>query len=390
MKRKILLPLLILAVGVVGARAIVAARPEPEQRPRPETAPLVRSLVVRPGPHTLVVRAQGTVAARTEASLTAEVAGRVVRVSDDFADGGYFEAGDVLLQVDDADYAAAVAQAEAAAATARLRLAQEEEEARLALAEWRRMEGDTEPPTRLVTREPQLANARAAVEAAEASLRKARRDLDRTRVRAPYAGRLRRTHVDVGSWVAPGTPVAMIYSVDAAEVRLPLRDEELQHLDLPLRYRDDADAPRGSRVGISARFAGRRHHWDGQLVRLEGEIDPRTRMVTVVAQVTDPYGRGDGDRPPLAVGMFVDAEIRGHRLPEAVVLPRHALRNDTQVLVIDDDLRLRFRDVVVTQRTDDTVVVTDGLAGGERICLSPLDTVVDGMSVRLDDVEVGS
>ena len=121
-------------------------------------------------------------------------------------------------------------------------------------------------------------------------------------------------------------------------------------------------------------------------MRTEGEIDPRSRMVHAVARVENPYERGaDPDRPPLAAGLWVEAEIAGIKLKDVMVLPRAALRGEDQMLVLDDDDRLHFRTVDVLRRTRDRVILRGGLEAGERVCLTPLAVVAEGMQVRVED-----
>jgi multidrug efflux pump subunit AcrA (membrane-fusion protein) len=177
--------------------------------------------------------------------------------------------------------------------------------------------------------------------------------------------------------------VARIYAVDYAEVRLPLRDADAAFVDLPIAYRDDEHAGAGPEVWLHAHFAGQRYSWRGRIVRTEGELDPRTRMIHAVARVEDPYGRGaQPDRPPLSVGMFVEAEILGREVDDVMVIPRSALRGEDRVVVVDSNDRLRLREVDVLQRNRDSVLVRGGLAEGERVCTSPLSVSVDGMAVR--------
>ena len=154
-------------------------------------------------------------------------------------------------------------------------------------------------------------------------------------MKAPYTGRIRTKSVDVGQFVSRGAPVARVYAVDYAEVRLPIPDAELAYVDLPLAFRGQAGDAKGPKVTLRAQFAGREHTWQGRIVRTEAEIDPQSRMVQAVARVADPYGQGGRPgRPPLAVGMFVEAEIEG-RWTSSVVLPRVALRGGDTVYVID-------------------------------------------------------
>jgi RND family efflux transporter MFP subunit len=382
---KIVLPVALIAIGAIAAATLIGSRQEPERLPVEVTHPLVRVQRIRQQDLQMTVHSQGTVSPRTESTLVPEVAGRVIWVAPNLASGGFFERDDVLLRIDTHDYEQSVVQARAAVAHSRLRLAQELAEADVARQEWRDLGQGDAPP--LTLRVPQLAEAEAAVASAEAVLQRAERDLERTAIRAPYAGRVRRKHVDVGQYVAPGTTLATIYAVDYAEIRLPLPDDDLAYLDLPLDYRGETASMRGPRVTLTASFAGRAFEWRGRIVRTEGEIDRRSRMVHAVASVKDPYGRGDDpDRPPLAAGLFVDAEIEGRTVHGVAVIPRSAVRGDDQVLVVTDDDRLHFRTIEILRRKQDKVVVASGLAEGERLCVSPLSAVTDGMRVRpIDD-----
>ena len=223
----------------------------------------------------------------------------------------------------------------------------------------------------------------ASLAAAEAGLRQAQYDLERTVILAPFAGRVRSKQVDVGQFVQRGMAVATLYSVDVAEVKLPIPNAELEFCTLPLAYRDSTTTGDGPTVRLTARFAGKDHVWKGRIVRTEGEIDARTRMVNAVAQVDDPYARGSStSRPPLAVGMFVQAEIDGNVVRNVAELPRTALRTDNMVYVIDRADRLRFREVDVLRRQRERVLIRAGLEDGERVCVSTLETAVNGMQVR--------
>ncbi|MCY4373348.1 MAG: hypothetical protein OXC31_06195, partial [Spirochaetaceae bacterium] len=141
---------------------------------------------------------------------------------------------------------------------------------------------------------------------------------------------------------------------------------------------------------LTARFAGRDHTWTGRIVRTEGEIDPRTRMVNAIAQVQDPYGRDrSADRPPLAIGMFVHAAIEGIVVRDVVKAPRSALRGDNTVYVIDSANRLAFREVDILRLERESVLVRGGVEEGERICISPLEAAVNGMQVMVTENGAG-
>ena len=379
---KIVLPMATLAVASAWAWKIINDRPVVETRPPEVPVPVVRAIPVKLQDLRLTVRSQGTVAPRTQTTLVPEIAGRVLEVSPSLAAGGFFETGAELLRIDATDYELQVVQAQAQIAQAKLSLETEEAQAEVARKEWESLGKGEAPP--LLRRVPQIARATAALSSAHAALAQARRNLEKTRIAAPFAGRVLRKNVDIGQYVTPGTPVAIIYSVDHAEIRLPLPDEELAYVDLPLSYRGGGERQSQPVVRLETEFGQRRHTWTGKIVRTEGTIDPQTRMIHAIAQVPDPYGRGpDPYRPPLAVGMFVEAEIQGRRIGDVVTLPRAALRGEDQVLVVDSESRLRFRRVNVVRLERETVIIDSGLKEGELVSLATLATVVDGMEVRV-------
>jgi len=379
---KIIAPIVALAAGVAITVGVFASRPKASPHEPPTFVRLVRAVAVKAEPVTLTVPAQGTVAPRTQIELVPEVSGRIVSVSPSFNSGGFFAAGDVLVQLDARDYELSVAGAEAEVAQAKVALVREQAEADVALREWKNLRGGTPPP--LVAREPQLAEARARLAAAEAQLAKARLDLERTTLRATFDGRVREEWVDAGQFVERGRTIAHLYSVDVAEIRLPIANDELAYLELQLDRGDADGGTVGPEVTVSARFAGNVYRWQGRIVRTEGEVDPNSRMVHVVAAVDDPYGRKtDTGKPPLAVGMFVEAEIVGRTIDKAYLLPSVALRDGTQVAVVDADNRLRYRRVHVARNEREQVVITDGLVDGDVVCVSPLDAAVEGMVVRV-------
>ncbi len=384
MNRKVVLPIVVLAIGVLGAVGMIAARPKVETREPEIQPPLIRVTTAETRDLRFRVAAQGSVAPRTESSLVPEVSGRVEWVSPALAPGGFFDEDAVLLRIERRDAEVALRQAQAAKARA-------QSELRLARANLKRSRDLAE---RGVVSSAELDNAQnqasvseAAMMEADARIERARTDLERTEIRAPFDGRVRQKSVDVGQFVNRGTPVATIYSVDFAEVRLPIPDDQLAYVDLPMHYRGKAAAGTGPEVVLRARIGGAEHEWHGKIVRTEGEIDPRSRMVHAVAQIADPYGAsGQSKRPPLAVGLFVEAEILGRTAKDVIVLPRAAIRSDDRVLIVEND-RLHFRSVEVVRAENDDVVVGGGLRAGEKVAISPLEAAVDGMRVRVAESE---
>lgn len=375
---KALLPLAVLAAGGLVAVLFVVTAPNLEVEPPPSFAPLVRVIEVAPETVRLTVSTQGTIAPRTESELVPEVSGRIQWVSPALVSGGFFKADAVLARVDPLDY-------ELALERARATLARATSEHRRAQKQLRRRRGLQKSDAVSASRLDDAVNAeqvaRAVLREATAAVAQAVRDLERTELRAPYAGRVRSESVDIGQFVNRGTPIARIYAIDYAEVRLPIPDEELAFLDLPL-WRADETEVEGPEVVLRARFAGADHEWRGRVVRTEGEIDPQTRMVHVIARIKDPYAASDDGRPPLAVGLFVRAEIQGRMASNVVVVPRTALRNRDQIFLVDGEDRLRVRTADILRTDRNRAFLRGGLQPADRLVVSVLEPAVDGMRVR--------
>ena len=366
----------VLFFAVIIAYGLVKTAPEPEQVTPREMATSIRVIRVEKLPVRLEVTSQGTVMPHKASELIPEVNGRVSWVSPSLVAGGYFDKDEILLKIDNRDYQSTVARAEAALSRAEA----EEELARFELA---RME---ELVKKKLTSQSSLENVLrnhritgAALQDARIALTQARRDLWRTEIRAPYDGLVRTEKVDLGQYLSRGQAIASIYASDSAEVRLPVADRQLAYLDLPLGHRGELSDELAPEVVLSTDYGGRHYQWPGRLVRTEAEIDSRSRMVTAVVRVTN---NADPNQPDLPVGLFVNASIRGRSVDGVVTLPRAALRNRNQVLVVDEDDRLHYRAVDIMRFEKDNVLISGGLESGEIVNVSPLQTVIEGMRVN--------
>ncbi|NOX95803.1 MAG: efflux RND transporter periplasmic adaptor subunit [Alphaproteobacteria bacterium] len=365
---------------LVGGIAFIALmgqlRPKPEREEPDIAPPTVFYTTAETRSVTLDVKAQGEVRPRTDISLTAQVSGRVVAIADNFVNGGAFDKDDMLIRIEDADYRAAAAGAKARVAQAEEALRREEAEGALARRDYEDL-GRGEDQTELALRIPQLAQARANFDAAKAEHTAALLNLDRTRIRAPFTGRVRERIAGVGQFVSPGAQLGRIFSTDVAEIRLPLTDSDLAKLGLPIAFVATDENP-GPPVVLTAFLAGEQHEWTGRIARADGSIDAATRQVFVVAVVDDPYGAGADDDMPLIMGLFVDATIRGKPFHNAIVLPRSALYGRDTVYVIADDATLDRRTVHIVSTDRDTITISGGVNAGERVAVSPLRGADDG------------
>lgn len=381
-----LIPLLILCGCIGAAWWLYVNRPQPKERRQPPTYVRVEGTVLRATSYPLRVKAQGTVQPRTRSTLVPEVSGRVVNVSDSFRPGGFFGEGEVLLELDPVDYETAVTVAEAALAQSQLVLAEEEARAAQATDDWRALGRTGEIPP-LVARMPQLAKSRADVAAAEAQVEQARRNLERTKIRAPYEGQVIEQAVDVGQFVGQGTTLGRIFATDYVEVRLPLPEQESRFLDLPHSYREEpnAVAKEGLSVALLASVAGEDVIWEGHLVRVESGLDEQTRQAVAVARVSHPYAKRKDGRPPLLIGTFVEAEIDGGDLEGVFVIPRAAVRAGNEIILISAENTLRRATVKPLVSNADHVVVKADVSApmeeGDVLCVTPIPFPADGARV---------
>lgn len=377
---KTVAPVLVLVLGIGVVQALVATKPAPEKKE--DSLRLVSLYVDEVFSETsdIKVVTQGEARPKTEIDLVPQVSGRITYVAEEFAEGAEFKPNATLIKIEDSEYQLAVVRAEARVAEAETSLQRELANAKLKEEQWadKRHTGE---PTPFALNIPQVAEARAKIRSAEAELAEAKLNLSRTNIKVPFLGRVMNRNVGVGQYVNAGTVLGRVFSTDRIEVRLPLTDAQMFELNLPMGFMASGDnAPV---VKLSANIGSTYHEWKGRIVRTQAAVDQQTRLVYAVAEVTDPYGLGaDETHTPLAVGLFVNAEITSTRSQDAFVIPRLALRNADKVYVINDEEQLEIRTVDILATSEDRVLLTSGVANGERVVTSTIPTAVDGMQVK--------
>ena len=329
------------------------------------------------------IQAQGTVTPLQETSVLSEVNGRIIEVSPSFIVGGFVSKDDVLLRIDPRDYETNLLRAEASVKSAQSNLAQETGRAKVAEQEWKKTpkgKQRTQASKDLYLRKPQLDQALAQMLAAQADLNTARDNLERTSIRAPYDALIRTKHSELGQFVAAGTPLADLFSVEYAEVRLPIPQNKLDYLELP----ELGTMQNGSPVDLYTEVGGQVKHWNAYLHHTEGVFDARSRVLFSVARIEDPYGFQHPHSEPLRIGTFVNASIQGKELLDIVRLPRYIIRAGNNVWVIDETGLLRTRNVTLLRTGGDFVYVSAGLSDGELVSLTTLDNSFEGAEVRIE------
>ena len=374
----VLLTVLLVAAGALGFKALSETRQDLKRQKPEAVLPGVRVVPAHSAAGPVVIRGEGSVAPLRQVNLVPQVGGEVVHVSPSLVNGGAFDSGELLVRIDPEDYRLAVTLARAKVEDAESKLQTLQAESAAALEEWRfhrRDKGSGGEPPPLLVKEPQLQAAKAQLAAQRAELRRAELSLERTEIHAPFNGRVSKESVDKGQVVTAGQSLAALYGTDAAEVVVPLQPEDLAWFDIP--GFTNGEGP-GAEAVVRGRIAGEERTWRGRVLRSEGRLDEKTRMLGVVVGVDDPYGT----RPPLAVGLFVRVEILGKPLAGAVRIPRAALRQGDVAWVVEDG-RLRFRPVTVARTQGDEALVTSGLKEGDLVAVSRLDEATDDMAVRV-------
>jgi len=323
-------------------------------------------------------------------TLAARVSGEVIWVSEELKPGGFFEKGDLLLKIEPIDYELAIKSAEADLAEARFIYQEEKAQSTQALLNWKRL-GRTEQANDLVLRKPQLAKAKAVVDSGKAKLQRAKLDLKRTKIKAPYAGRVLEQYVDIGQFLSSGTDLVKLFAIDRVEVRLPLSEKQREQLNLPSFYRGESSKKTQHQfpITVNAKIAGVNYQWPAFFSRVEGAMNRETRQQYIVAEVNDPYKRNESGRPPLEIGQFVKAQLKGRLNKGLFLIPRSAVHNDNQVMLIDKDKRIQRQTVSVLAEEAGFVIIDDGLKAEDRLCTSYVPFLANNTVVRLSSDRAG-
>ncbi len=380
----------LLAGAGAGTAYLLATKPEVAQREVFQKQLLIDVAEAVPQDIAIPVTSQGVVQPRTDTALISEVSGQVIYVAPGFQPGGFFKPGEVILKLDDRNYLADVKRAEANVASARSALALEKGRAEVAYQDWLKFRSDvsrSKEAEDLALHKPQLADAQAKLDFALAELDRAKGDLSRTVIRAPFHGLLREKSVDLGQFVTTGTRLGRLSDVEVAEVRLAVADDRLSYLNL----NPGANPEQQADVILSTTRGEQRLQWRAKLVRTEGVFDEASRVLFVIAEVRDPYLLGtdapqtdNGHSEPLRFGSFVNASITGRKVSGLIALPRHVIRNGNKVWIVDSNNALVSREVKLLRGGGDIAYIESGIAAGERIALSAIPTAIDGTRIAVN------
>ncbi len=376
--------ILCLALLVIVILHSIKPKAEEEQSTRPPL--MVRTALAEYKQQKVFANFRGEVRARTEIDLVSEVAGKVVKVADEFIEGGAFKPGETLVQIDDADYLVALKAAQASVASAEVELGRELATAQANAKQWQELQqkplSEANP---LVLNKPQIDSARAQVSAAEAQLAAAELAFERTKLSAPFAGRIMTKSAKLGQFIPLGASIGRVFASDAMEVRIPITDVQLGELGIQMGYSAARAGTQGLSAKVSAKLGDQDYEWQGWLRSVDASIDSNTRLVFATIVIEEILAKNTNDNVLLAPGLFVDVELASPEELLGIEIPRTALRRGSQVYVFDEKA-LRVRNVDVIYTSQDLVMVDQSLSKlsvGELVIISPVPGAYEGMPIEL-------
>ena len=349
-------------------------QPDPvEESPAPD----VIVEILTPKDFQVKIISSGTTTPLTQTILNAEVGGEVIYRSKKFSEGSSVIEGEILAKIDDTDLQLQYKNALLQLANAEVQYSLQLAEAEVAKEAWEKM-GDG-IASDLMLKKPQLKQAEALLEVAKAQVSSAEKKLNKTEIVAPYAGRIQNVNIDLGTTIIPGQPVGAMYTSSEIEITLAIKDNDLQFLSIPMDGRK-LDSSEQALVQIESFYKGKIQSWQGKLERVDGVIDPITRMINLIAVFENDFI--ETNQSNLPIGLFVEAKIDGIKLNDVFQIPVTAISENNVVYIVDSNNELELRELTILKKYSDFVIVKEGIRAGERIVTSKLSTASNGIKVN--------
>src|SRR6056297_2969132 len=381
-KKPLFVSIAIVLIGGIVTFVIFMTEPTAERSgATKETAMLVSVTEVKRDTFAPTVVVMGTVEPSQEIVLSPRVSGEIISRSEAFTPGSFVNKGQKLLQIDPSDYKNTLQSRKSDLRQAVADLKIEMGRQNIAEKDYQLLnETLSEEQEALILRKPQLNAARSKVEAARASVEQAKLSLNRTTIKAPFDAQILTRNVNVGSQVAPGQDLGRLVGMDTYWIETTVPLNKVRWLKFP-----EGDNLQGSTVHVRNRSAWEEDEYrSGQLLKLVGSLENRTRMARVLVSVPDPLARSPKlkDKPKLIIGAFVEVSIQAKPIPDAIRLSRDYIRKNETVWVMEKD-SLRIRDVKIVFRDQQYAYISEGISEGDSVVTTNLATVVDGAPLRM-------
>ena len=333
--------------------------------------------ILTPENFQVTINSTGTTEPLTQTVLNAEVGGEVVYRSKKFSEGSSVLSGEILAKIDDTDLQLQYKNALLQLANAEVQYSLQVVESEVAKEAWEKLgEGQASD---LTLQKHQLKKAEALIEVAKDHVNSAKKKLNKTEIVAPYSGRIQSANIDIGTTIIPGQPIGAMYTSSEIEVTLSVKDNDLQFLSIPMDGRK-LNPSEQAKVTISSFYKGQNQEWEGKLERVDGVIDPVTRMINLIAVFKNDFI--EIDKPNLPIGLFVEAQIDGVILQNVFIIPISAISENNEVFVINKNNQLQSRSIKVLKKYNKFIIAKDNLKAGERLVTTKLSTASDGITVN--------
>ena len=386
---QILLPVIVLAMAIGLSAKMIKSKPTAKKKPPVERAQLVQVSPVEPSPRAIQFSAHGTVVASRQLDVQPQVSGQLVELHPQLVIGGLIKRDEVIARIDRREYQLTMEERAAAVQDAQARLEVERGQQAIAKQEWSlfnqgKREDASEPS--LALRKPQLQIAQVAVDTAKTRQERARLDLARTVIRAPFDAMVRSESVELGQLVSPTSRLATLISTESFWVQVAVPLQLLPELKLP----GQGAQAQGSAVTVVQQVGSQRVERQGRLLRLLGELDAVGRMAQVVVEIEDPLHlkpERQGQGLPLLLGSYVEVFFDSGPKETLIEVPRSALQEGDAVHLYQPGPQggtLARRTVEIAWRSPTTVFVRRGLERGELLITSRVVNPVEGMKLRLE------
>ena len=375
-KAGLLIPI-ILVIAVTAALLFLMNKLKPLEQEKDDDViiPTVEVISVEPIDYVIPIKSEGMVMPQTSISFSAEITGKITAVSDNFSNGGEFNKGEILVEVDPKDYELAITRAQANVASANASLDLEQAKSELAQADWKKY-GKSGKPSALNLNLPQVASAKAAYDAANADLKLAQRNLAKTKITAPFDGVIFSKSVDIGQFVSIGTNLAMIASTEVAEIRVSLSDQELLQSGL-----------NNSKENVTVKISSEELNdisWLGKVKQIEVQRDARTLMNYVIIEVERPFTQ---QQMALRFNTFVTVEFAGQKLLGVYPVNREFMLLNNRIKLLDSQSMLMIQDLEVVYSNDEKLFISNGLNPNDQIITTQLPNIKIGTQLQLENAK---
>jgi len=382
--KQFILTILLIAGTIMAAMHLIQTKPEPKKKERKIILPVVEVSQPKQQQYKIMIHTAGTVEAHSKTSIVSEVAGKITYISANFEEGRYFNKGESLLKINDSNYRNAIAIIQAEIKQKQLALQDSKNQTSLSSNQWK-LYSKSRQDSELAALKIKTASSSSVLHAANLRLKQAKMDLANTNIIAPYAGRVLSREAGIGQYVGPGAKLGTVYSTDYVEVRLPLTLDQYDLLDLPENYRNSKKTNKIKlpEVVFYTKSDTKKRQWKGRIVRSSPIMDERTRQISVIARIDDPFKQPKNGQSIVKIGQFLQAEIKTKTLSNVFIIPNRSVRQNKEVLLFKDGTVQIHAITPLYSAGDNVIISASSLPQNPSIITTPMAKAKTGTKVKL-------